>query len=494
MERFKMWIGGEWVDSVSGKTFSSVNPATGEVIAEVPLGDREDAKRAINAARKAFPQWSKLPQSERSKKVSKIAELLMGRLEEFAKLETADHGSPMRKTMNFDIPISAGTFEYFAQASRDVVGHTLPVGPHVLCYTTREPIGVISAITPWNAPLLMASWKLGAALVTGNTCVIKPASVTPLTTLKLGEILEQLDLPPGAVNIITGPGNTVGQEMVENPGVDKVGFTGSSETGREVLGLLGKGVKRVGLELGGNNPFIVFDDADVDAAVQGAVFASFFNNGQVCAATGRYYVQEKVYEEFLGKFVAESEKLVVGDPLDMSTDMGPVVSAGHRDSIESYIASGLEEGASVVLGGRRPSGGIYDKGYYVSPTIFANVRQDMRIVREEIFGPVAPVMPFKDEEEVIRLANDTDYGLSASVWTNDVRRAINLSNAIDAGTTWINEHLIIWFESPWGGFKQSGFGKDLSRYVLEEYTRLKAVSVDLTGMKKKPWYNLINPR
>lgn len=494
MNRYKMWIGGEWVESLSGQPFPSINPATGEIIAEIPLGGREDAVRAIEAARKAFPAWAGMPQSERSKRVGRIAVMLMERLEEFARLETADHGSPIRKTMNFDIPIAAGTFEYFASVSRNVLGHTLPVGPHVLNYTVREPIGVVSIITPWNAPLLMAAWKLAAALSMGNTCVIKPASVTPLTTLKLGEILEQLDLPAGTVNIVTGPGSTVGEELVTNPAVDKVGFTGSSETGQAVMGLLGKGIKRLGLELGGNNPFIVFEDADVDAAVQGAVFGSFFNNGQVCAAVGRYYIHESLYEEFIEKFAAEASKLVVGDPTKPETDMGPVVSEIHRRSVEAYIKSGIDEGAKLVLGGQRPASPECEHGFFVAPTIFADVSQNMRIAREEIFGPVAPIMRFKSVDEAVALANDTVYGLSASVWTNDIRRAINVCNQLKAGTTWVNEHLIIWFEAPWGGYKRSGFGKDLSHYVLEEYTQLKCVSVDLTGLTKKPWYSLINPR
>ena len=482
-----MWIGGEWVDAESGETFPSINPATGEEIARVPLAGKGDVKKAIEAAKKAFPKWSKEPQGTRSNKVLQLARLLRERVQEFAELETRDHGSPIRFNLHAG---AAECFEWFAKASSTIMGNVLPVGPHMLAYTQREPIGVVSLLVPWNGPLEMLSWKLGPALAVGNACVVKPSSFTSLTALKLGELLEQLDLPPGTVNIVTGPPATIGEELTTNPDVRKVGLTGSTATGREVMASAAKTVKRLSLELGGKNPFIVFDDADIDAAIMGAIEGSFWNSGQVCASVGRYYIHEKVYEEFVEKFISAANKIVMGDPLDIATDMGPLVSEQHRDKVAGLVKSGLEEGAKLVLGGERPSKPPLDKGWFFPPTIFTKVTQNMRIAREEIFGPVAPILKFssdKSDEEVIELANDSTYGLVASVWTSDMRRALKFVNALESGMVWVNDHMGLGMETPVGGFKESGFGKDLSHLVFDDYTQIKCVMVELTGMRKKPF-------
>jgi acyl-CoA reductase-like NAD-dependent aldehyde dehydrogenase len=486
-----MWIDGKWVNSVSGKTYTAVNPAGGEVIAQIPSGDKADVDLAVGAARKAFPAWSGKTQAERSRIVYRLSELIRANRESLAAAETLDHGTPTRLANNFDVPNSAACFEYYAQTSRALMGNTLPVGPHTLSYIQREPVGVCALITPWNFPLMMVAWKLGAALAVGNTCIVKPPSIDSLSSLKLAELVEQLDLPPGTVNFITGPGASTGEELAGHPGVAKVGFTGSCEVGKQVMKCASNSVKRVGLELGGKNPFIVLKDADIEAAVEGAVFASFFNSGMVCAAVGRYYVHAAVYDEFVSKFTEAAQKVVVGDPADAKTAMGPLVSREQQHKVEEYIRSGLQEGAKMVLGGKVPEN--LSRGFYVMPTIFCDVTQDMTIAREEIFGPVACILKYSSEDEVINLANDSSFGLAASVWTKNTAKAIRFANALKAGFVWINDHLIIWPEQPWGGFKESGIGKDNSIYVFDEYTQLKTVSIDLTEARKKPWYSDICP-
>jgi betaine-aldehyde dehydrogenase len=494
MNSYKMWIGGRWVEAESGKTFSVINPASGKKITEVPLGDKADVDKAVKAAQLAFPEWSRKPQVERSKIVNQISVALMEHLQEFAQLETLEHGAPIRLASNFHIPVAAQCFEYYAQASRTLMGTVVPVGPHVLSYTQREPIGVCGLITPWNFPLTMVSWKLGPALAVGNTCVVKPPSIAPLTTLKLAEILEKLDLPPGTVNIITGPGNTVGEILASHPGIYKIGFTGSCETGKRIMSCEASNIRRFNMELGGKNPFIILEDADIDSAVEGAIFGSFFNSGMVCASVGKYFVHERCHDEFVEKFVNAARSIVAGDPSDAKTDMGPLVSADHRDKVEAYIKSAIAEGATLVLGGERPIKPPMDHGYYVMPTIFTNVTPQMKVAREEIYGPVACVMKFSSDDQVVDLANDSDFGLAASLWTRNTVKGIKYANAIKAGFIWINDNVIISPELPWGGFKESGFGKDNSIHVFDEYTQIKTIWVDLTETKKKPWYNLINPR
>ena len=487
-QEYKAFIGGEWVKAESGETMEVVNPATGQVIGRVAKCGPVDVDKAVKAAVEAAPAWAVKTVGERSKVLLKLSQLIMTHHEELAKLETTEHGSPIRKTMNFDVPLCAEQFEYFAGVARAMTGETLPVGPWCLSMTVREPLGVVGLITPWNFPALMVVWKLGAALVTGNTCIIKPPSIAPLTTLKLAELAFEAGAPAGVVNVVTGPGETVGEALVKHPDVAKIGFTGDTVTGKRIMRLASETVKQVGLELGGKNAFIVMADADVDSAVEGAVWSAFFNSGQVCAAASRFYIHESLYDEFTKKFVAAANQVRFGDPTDMGTVMGPVAYKAHRDKVEWHIEEAKKEGAKLLLGGQRPNTAETKNGFFVAPTIFGDCTNGMKFMQEEIFGPVVGLARFKTPDEAVTLANDTKYGLSASVWTKDVRHGLVLASQIKAGTVWINEHLIIFCETPWGGCKQSGWGKDLSTMVLEEYTMTKHIYVDLIGQPMKPWY------
>ncbi|MGA2262483.1 MAG: aldehyde dehydrogenase family protein [Acidobacteriota bacterium] len=479
MQNYKMLIGGELVDAVSGQTYDVINPATGEVIAKAPLGSQVDAERAVAAAQKAFPVWSKMRQDERSRIVSQIAAAILEHVEELAWIETLDHGTPIDMAIHGAIPGAAEDFEYYAYASRALMGGTFPARPGVLSYIMREPIGVCAQITPWNDPLGMIGVMTGPALAVGNACIVKPPSIDSLAALKFGEILSKLDIPPGAVNIISGPGDTVGETLASHPAVGKVAVTGSCETGKRIMACASKTVKQVNMELGGKNPFIILEDADLDAAVGAAVFSSFFNGGMVCACPGRFYVHEKLHAEFVDRFVEGAKRLVVGDPTDPKTQMGPMVSEEHRNNVEGYIKSGIDQGAGLVLGGIRPTTPPLDKGFYVMPTVFTNVTQNMKIAREEIFGPVVCIIKFSSEDQVVEMANDNTFGLSASVWTKDTGKGLRFAHEIQAGWVWVNEHLRKAKELPWGGYKESGFGRAGSIYSIEEYTQLKVVWVNL---------------
>jgi acyl-CoA reductase-like NAD-dependent aldehyde dehydrogenase len=479
MKNHKMWIGGKWVEAKSGKTFPVYNPATGEEIAQIPLGDKTDVEIAVAAARKAFPVWAGKSPEERSQILYRIADAIKAHKDELIELEVIDHGTPLKVARGM-ISGAPGMFEYVAQVSRSIMGNVLPPGPGALFYLQHEPRGVCALIVPWNAPFMGTCIKLSASLATGNACIIKPPSICSLEALKLAEILEKLDLPAGLVNIVTGPGNTVGEALSSHPDVNMVSFTGSCETGKRIMSLAANTVKRVQLELGGKNPFIVLEDADLDAAVARAVVVSFFNTGMVCSAPGRYYIHETLYDKFIDKFVAGAKKVITGDPADDRTDMGPVVSAEHRNRVEGYIKAGVIEGAKLVLGGKRPATAPLDKGFFIMPAVFTNVTQNMKIAREEIFGPVGVFLKFSSDDEVIGFANDTTFGLAASVWTKNAPRGIRLANKIQAGTVWINDHQKGGIDIPWGGYKESGFGKEKSWLGLEEYTQLKVISIDLT--------------
>jgi len=485
MKQYKMWIAGKWVEAESGRRYPVFNPATEEEIAQVPLGGKDEVDKAVDAARKAFPLWSEKPQAERSQVAMKIATLLRENAKELGMIDTLDHGTPLLRA----IPKAAGTAEWFEWAaynSRSLMGNTVPSGPNELAYLQREPIGVVALITPWNLPLLMIIQKLAPALILGNTCIIKPPSVDSLPALKLAELLDTLGLPPGTVNVITGPGSTVGEALASHRGVDMVAFTGSCETGKTIMALASQTVKRLQLELGGKNPVIILDDADVGAAVSAMMMFQFANSGQICAAPGRFFVHEKVYDEFLEKVIAVTKKMVIGDPMDEKTQMGPLVSAEHRDKVEGYIKSGIDEGAKLVFGGKRPTEPPMNKGYYVTPTIFTNVTQKMKIGREEIFGPVVCIMEkFNSDDKVIEMANDTTFGLTSYVWTRDNARAIRFANKIAAGTVVLNNAGSGGAELPWGGYKESGIGKEGSLYGLYEYTNLKRIQVDLMTPKKQ---------
>lgn len=491
VEQYGAYIGGKWVEAESGETSEVINPATGQVIARTAKCGPADVDNAVRAALDAAPAWGSKTIGERSKVLLKLSQIIMAHQEELARLETLEHGSPIRKTMNFDVPLAAEQFEYFAGVARAMTGETLPVGPWCMSMTIREPLGVVGLITPWNFPALMVTWKLGAALVTGNACIIKPPSITPLTTLKLAELATEAGAPAGIVNVVTGPGETVGEALVKHPDVAKIGFTGDTLTGKRIMKLASETVKQVGLELGGKNAFIVMQDADINSAVAGAVWGAFFNSGQVCAAASRFYIHESLYDEFSKKFVSAARQLRYGDPLEMTTVMGPLAYQAHRDKVEEYIYAAKEAGAKLLLGGERPETPETRNGFFVAPTIFGDCNNGMKFMQDEIFGPVVGLTRFETSEEAVALANDTRYGLSASIWTKDVRNGLVLASRIKAGTVWINEHLIIFCETPWGGCKQSGWGKDLSTMVLDEYTMTKHIYIDLIGQPERPWYGLL---
>jgi acyl-CoA reductase-like NAD-dependent aldehyde dehydrogenase len=486
MQKHKMWINGQWVDALSGKTYKAVNPATEEEIAYLPLGGKEDVDEAVAAAQRAFPIWSKKTQDERSEIVIAIAATMKENAQELAKLDTMEHGTPNKTALGMMMRIP-NSLVWAAQASRTLWGEYIPTSrTDRMFYLRREPIGVCALIIPWNGPLAMLISKIGPTLALGNTCVIKPPSVNAITVLKFTEILEKHNLPQGTVNIVTGPGSTVGEALASHPGVGLVSFTGSCETGKRIMELGSQTVKRLILELGGKNPYIVLEDANLDMAAAKASMCTQMNSGQVCASPGRYYIHEKLHDEFVEKYIEGAKKWIVGDPTDEKTMMGPVVSAEHRDKVERLIKKGIEEGAKLVLGGKRPPKAPLNKGYYVVPTAFTGVTQHMTIAREEIFGPVACIMKFSDENKVIEMANDNTFGLCASVWTEDKAKGIRFANEINAGTIWINDHMLTGDELPFGGFKESGFGKVDHIIGLEEYTQIKQISFDLAEDKKKP--------
>jgi acyl-CoA reductase-like NAD-dependent aldehyde dehydrogenase len=472
-----MYIGGKWVDAVSGKTYRVINPATEEEFAEAPLGDKADVDLAVAAAREAFPKWAGMPQSERTRLLLKMAELQREFAAELAKVEVLDHGTPVRMAQML-CGFSSMNLEYCAQAARALMGSVPQPGPNSMSCVVREPIGVAALIIPWNSPILMLTSKMGACLATGNTCVIKPSAIDSLVTLKYGEIIDKLGLPPGVVNIVTGPGSTVGDALACHPDVNFISFTGSSETGKDIMRSASGTLKRAQMELGGKNPFIVLDDADIDKVVPMAAGSTCHNTGMVCASPGRYYVHEKIHDEFVEKFIAALKKVKVGDPNDESTEMGPVVSAEHRDRVEDFIKTGIAEGAKLVYGGKRPTEPPLNKGYYVMPTVFTDVKPGTTLFREEIFGPVACFVKFSSDEEVLASANDNIYGLVGSVHSRDVARAYRIASRINAGAVGVNSGRLLTSETPWGGFKESGFGKENSIYGLEEYTQLKVIAVD----------------
>ena len=478
----KMLIGGKWVSAASGKTLTTYDPATEAPLAEVPAGDKEDVDRAVDAARRAFEQgaWPRMTPSERGRALWKLADLIEQHTEEFAQLETLDNGKPLSVARVADIPLVVDHFRYYAGWATKVEGETIPVstpGQRFLNYTLREPIGVVGQIIPWNFPLLMAAWKLGAALACGNTVVLKPAEQTPLSALRLGELLDDAGIPPGVVNIVTGDGETAGAAIAAHPGLDKVAFTGSTEVGRKIMRAAAGNLKRVSLELGGKSPNIIFADADLDAAASGAAAAIYFNHGQCCCAGSRLFVEKKVYDKIIPKLVAFSEKIKVGPGMHPATEMGPLVSSEQYARVTGYLEAGKRAGATVAAGGGRPK--ALRKGYFVKPTVFTDVRPNMTISREEIFGPVVCAIPFKDPEEVAAAGNDTTYGLAAAVWTHDIQKAHRMAEILKAGTVWINCYNMFDAASPFGGYKQSGFGREMGKAALDLYTQIKSVWVNL---------------
>ncbi|MBF6569004.1 MAG: aldehyde dehydrogenase family protein [Candidatus Binataceae bacterium] len=473
----KLLINGKFVPAKSGKTFESINPANEEVLALVAEGGKADVDEAVKAARKAFEEgkWARVGPHQRAKYLFKIAELIDQHADELAELESLDNGKALTQARAIDIPAAAETFRYYAGWCSKIYGETNPSDPSMFNYTLREPVGVCGQIIPWNFPLLMASWKLAPALACGNTAILKPAEQTSLTALRLGELIVEAGLPDGVVNIITGFGPGAGSAIAEHPDIDKVAFTGSGEVGRLILQASAGNLKKVSLELGGKSPNIIFPDAEMEAAVPNAMMGVFYNSGQVCCAGTRIFVQRDIYDKFVDQLTKYTEGMTMGDPLDPKTKMGPVVSKEQFDRVNGYLDIGKQEGARVTTGGELGNG----KGYYVKPTIFVDVNNDMRIAREEIFGPVAAAIPFKDENDAVFQGNNTSYGLAAAVWTRDVSRAHKVARALKAGTVWINCYGMIDPISPFGGYKQSGFGRELGKYAIDLYTQVKTVFMKL---------------
>jgi aldehyde dehydrogenase (NAD+) len=474
----KLLINNRWVESASGKTFPTVNPATGEEICRVAEADAADVDKAVLAAREAFEKgpWRKMAAAERGKLLYKLADLIEKNADELARLEALDNGKPLQVARTADLPLVIGCYRYYAGWADKIQGKTIPVAGNYFCYTRHEPVGVVGQIIPWNFPLLMQAWKLGPALAAGNTVVLKPAEQTPLTALRVGELIVEAGFPAGVVNILPGYGPTAGAAIAWHNGVDKVAFTGSTEVGHLIMEAAARSnLKRVTLELGGKSPNIVFADADMDQAIEGAHFALFFNQGQCCCAGSRLFVEAKAYDEFVEKSVARAKKRKVGDPFDPTSEQGPQVDDVQFEKVMSYILAGKTEGASLVAGGNR----VGNRGFFIEPTVFADVKDDMRIAKEEIFGPVMSIMKFKDVEEVVERSNRTEYGLAAAVWTRDISKAHAIANSVRAGTVWVNCYDVFDAAAPFGGFKQSGIGRELGEYGLQQYTEVKTVTVKL---------------
>ncbi len=477
----QVFIGGAWRPPVSGETYKTINPANEEPSAEVAKGDERDIDLAVAAARRAFDAgpWPRMTAAERGRIVWKLGELIQQHLDELARLESLNTGKTMFDSGKVEIPFAAEVFRYYAGWATKIHGETLQLRDNAFTFTLRQPVGVVGAIVPWNFPFLLSSWKIAPALAAGNTVVLKPASLTPLTALRFAELCQEAGLPEGVFNVVTGPGGRAGMALVRDPRVDKIAFTGSTEVGKQIMREAAGTLKRLSLELGGKSPNIVFADADLDAAVKGAMTGIFYNKGEVCAAGSRLFVEEKIHAEVLAQLTEKVKGLKVGDPMDRATRMGPIVSKQQMDTVLSYIEAGKREGARVVAGGGRANVGG-GRGYYVEPTIFDGVTNRMKIAREEIFGPVLSVIPFKSIEDGLAQGNDTTYGLAAAVWTRDVAKALKAARAIRAGTVWVNAYNLFDAALPFGGFKESGFGREMGSVGLDHYTEVKSVWVDLS--------------
>ena len=478
----QLFINGQWADAASGKTFATPNPATGETLAHIAEGDAEDIDRAVRAARKAFEDgpWSRMTASERGRIIWRIGDLILEHTDELAQLESLDNGKPFGVAQAADVPLAADLFHYMAGWATKIEGNTISIsvpympGANFHSYTLREPLGVCGQIIPWNFPLLMAAWKLGPALATGNCVVLKPAEQTPLTALRLAELIAEAGVPDGAVNVITGFGETAGAALAAHGDVDKIAFTGSTEVGKLIVAAAAGNLKKVSLELGGKSPNIVFDDAE-PGAIEGAANAIFFNHGQCCVAGSRLFVQQSRFDEVVDGVAEIAKSIKLGSGLEQGTQMGPLVSDEQLQRVTGYLESGRADGATALTGGGR----FGDQGYFVEPIVLTNTRPDMKIVREEIFGPVVVAAPFSDLDEIAAQANDSDYGLGAGIWTRDISKAHALAKKIRAGTVWINCYNVFDASLPFGGYKQSGWGREMGHEVLEAYTEVKAVTAQL---------------
>jgi len=480
LARRELYVDGRWVAPIGGRTATLIGPATNEPIAEVAAAGTDDVDRAVAAARRAFDEgpWPRLSASQRGRYLLRVAAILERDAAEIARLESMNNGKPIRESAGIDVPLSVDGFEYFAGYATKLTGATLPVPGDVLAYTLREPVGVVGAITPFNFPLLLATWKLAPALAFGNTVVIKPSSDTPLTTLRLAEVFAEAGIPDGVVNVVVGD-SVAGNHLVEHPDVDKITFTGSTDVGKGIAVRAAGNLKRVSLELGGKAPNIILADAPIEDAVAGALFGVFWTQGEICTAGSRILVQRPIFEAFVERFAERARSLRVGDPLDPATQTGPIVSRRQLERIVGYVEAGRAAGARLVAGGQRPADPALARGNYLEPTVFVDARPELSIVQEEIFGPVAVVLPFDTPEEAVRLANATRFGLTAGVWTRDVKLAHRMARALRAGTVWVNMYNVVTSEAPFGGFKESGWGRENGPYALEAFTEVKAVYVNL---------------
>ncbi len=478
VRKVQLLIGGNLVDAAEGQTFESINPATDEVWAVISKAGTEDVDRAVAAARKAFDEgpWPGMPPAQRGRVLRKMAQIMQDRADEIGRLESMDTGKPLARATG-EILGSAAVFDYYSGAADKFFGETIPMGSDVLSFTLREPLGVCAQIVPWNFPFMMSAWKLAPALAAGCTIILKPASNTPVTAQILGEIAYEAGVPEGVVNILPGPGGLVGEYLASHPGVDKVAFTGETATGAKILKAAADGIKKVSLELGGKSPNIIFDDADMEKAAAAAVGGAFGNSGQVCTARTRLFLQHDEYDNFMNLLIDQTEGFTVGNPLDDGTLMGPVISDAQWERVNSYVEIGKSEGAELVYGGSRPS--HTPNGQFFQPTIFAQASNDMRIAREEIFGPVLTVIPFDDVDEVIKMANQNDYGLAGSVWSRDINKALRVAKGVQTGMMSVNGAGSAGVFGPFGGYKKSGIGRELGMHGLELYTQVKAVHIDL---------------
>lgn len=474
----KLFIDGEYVDALSGDTFESINPATNERLALVANGSEQDAKRAIQSAKNAYDSgvWSKMPVEERADILCKMSDLIMENVDELAMVETLDVGKPIKESRGFDIPRAASNFRFFAEMSKYMVSEHYDKH-NIMSYAKYSPAGVTSLIIPWNLPFMQMTWKASAALAAGNTVVVKPASYTPLSAVMFGDIANQAGLPPGVLNIITGPGSTMGAAMTTDPNVRRISFVGESNTGKTIMKNAAENLIPVSLELGGKSANIVFEDADLDEAVIGSIDAIYRNQGEICLAGSRLLLQESIYDQFLDKFVDAVKNIKVGDPTQEDTDMGALVSKSHLETVETYVDIGIKEGAKLAYGGKRVEG--LGNGNYYEPTVLYDVNNKWRVAQEEIFGPVLVVIPFKTEEQAIAIANDSQYGLAGVVWTNDIRRAQRVSAAVDSGLLWINCWYIRDLRTPFGGSKTSGIGREGGRHSFEFYSEAKTITMKL---------------
>jgi phenylacetaldehyde dehydrogenase len=473
----RLLIDGQWVEAASGKTFVTTDPATEEEITNVAHGEAEDIDRAVAAARRAFEEgpWRTITPSARGQIIWRLADLLEKHADEFAELEALDNGKPLSVARTADVPLAVDLFRYVAGWATKIEGNTIPISvPGTFAYTLMEPVGVVGQIIPWNFPLLMAAWKLGPALTTGCTVVLKPAEQTPLSALRLGELFQEAGLPDGVLNIVTGFGDA-GARLAAHPGVDKVAFTGSTEVGKLVVQAAAGNLKKVSLELGGKAPLVIYRDADIEKAIANAATAAFFNHGQCCTSGSRLYVEHDIYDDVVTGIAEQAKKIKVAPAFDPGSQMGPLISGEQFERVSGYLAAGFADGAAALAGGGRHG----DKGYFIEPTVLTNVNQDMTIVREEIFGPVLPAMAFDDPREIAAAANDTNYGLAAGVWTKDISKAIKTAALVRAGTVWVNTYHVYDAALPFGGYKESGWGREMGHQVFNNYLESKSVVVGL---------------